>query len=289
MPRTTQHDISWLPLNPVPLIAPPIQAILPTKGRPEYAAVVLQSLMYQTHPLALITIIDQGDTSAMASPLFRKMVTACGKYAYPVAYHHVKGVESITKVRALEKEFAVHPWVYLVDDDVMFPPSALSAAVEAKQATGAGLVANIEFDIDYENIRMPDDGGPGQLWLNRADYARKHEPYFEMMWPQASNLLLDKECYPDMDIVDYDHAEDLFFCYQMKKQYGAYTVSSPRVHHFAAGTRTNERLEQISHWDMVRFIEKAGFKELLAYRSFQHPCFWLQGVSNAAVRHPHAR
>ena len=168
-----------------------IEVLIPTKNRPDFLVLALQSLMFQTLRPEHISVYDQSDTSVMHYPAYRKMVAALDQVDIHVHYTYQRAnFSSMSEMRQASWQQVTAPFVFTLDDDAIVSPNTLEVCARAMEDTQAGLVMATTFDVDKENIRHPYDTGPNEQWIRRDTFLRDQLPIFELPWVNGSHWCL---------------------------------------------------------------------------------------------------
>lgn len=134
-----------------------MEIIVLTNDRPDLTTITLQSLAVQTVPensKKRLIVVDDGKTSAMSSPCFRKMVDFCAHFGWKVEYHRNMEHKGVTYVRHVASKLASEDAFFMIDGDVLIPQTdTLARMYDAlnMQCVSTAFVVPRLLNIDNEH------------------------------------------------------------------------------------------------------------------------------------------
>jgi GT2 family glycosyltransferase len=141
-----------------------LDVAIPTCDRPAELAVTLAGLAAQDGPAFSVTISDQSEVPAVASPSVRAMLRVLEAQGRPVRRHRHLPRRGTAEHRAHLVEATSAPELLLLDDDVWLEPGALAVLHEALGALGCGFVGMAVQGLSYLDDRRPEEQRDLEWW-----------------------------------------------------------------------------------------------------------------------------
>jgi glycosyltransferase involved in cell wall biosynthesis len=233
--------------------------IVPTRGRPDYLRVALESLATQDmgRDSYEVLVVDDGPDE-LTRRLVQRVAERCGA---PIGYIERQGPPGLNSARNTGVAAAASELVVFVDDDVEAPSGWLRALVHGRARHPEGLVFGGPIRLRLEGSKLPMCGREDPPITSLDEGERDRE--VEVVW--GANMAADRAAFDVAGMFDegvpYGFDEDMWER-RLRAQGGRviYIADAGLVH------RRDTRDSRL--WPLMRAAYKRG-RALRAYIEFQ--------------------
>ncbi|WP_129337500.1 glycosyltransferase [Cellulomonas endophytica] len=163
-------------------VAPLVDVLVPTVGRPPALAVTLAGLAAQDDPPFRVVVSDQSDDGAgPADPAVQAMVRVLRAQGRPVELLRHLPRRGLAEHRAFLLAQATAPAVLLLDDDVWLEPGSLARLHDALRTLRCGFVGSAVQGLSFLDDDRPHERVAFERWEGevRPERVRRGTPAFE--------------------------------------------------------------------------------------------------------------